>query len=249
MQQGNCFVKKNMVRKKRSKQKSWELLWRLRNSPQKNIFWSSLISQVYATGQLLSQKKYGPKKKGLSTKAETALETAQQPSKKYFLKQSDFPNLCNRATASSKKIWSEKKGLSRKAENCFGDCATSLKKIFSEAVWFPKSMQQGNCFVKKNMVRKKRSKQKSWELLWKLRNIPQKNIFWSSLISQIHATGQLLRQKKYGLKKKGPSRKAENCFGDCATAQKKYFQKQSDFQNPCNRATASSKKIWSKKKV
>ena len=37
------------------------------------------------------------------------METAQQASKKYFLKQSDFLNLCNRATALSKEIWSEKK--------------------------------------------------------------------------------------------------------------------------------------------
>merc|ERR1712055_879559 len=88
MQQGNCFVKKNMVRKK-------------------NV---------------------------LAEKLRPALETVQQPSKKYFLKQSDFPSLCNRATASSKKIWSEKKRSRKKAENCFGDCATALKKIFSEAV-------------------------------------------------------------------------------------------------------------------
>ena len=77
------------------------------------------------------EMKHKTKKNG---KMRPALKTAQQPSKKYFLKQSDFPNLCNRATASSKKIWVEKKGLSRKAENCFGDCATSLKKIFSEVV-------------------------------------------------------------------------------------------------------------------
>merc|ERR1712055_89524 len=80
MQQGNCFVKKNMVRKKK-----------------------------------VCEEKLRP-----------ALETAQQPSKKYFLKQSDFPSLCNRATDSSIKIWSEKKGLSTKADICFGNCATAL---------------------------------------------------------------------------------------------------------------------------
>ena len=80
-----------MVRKKKGSAEKLRTALETAQQPRKNIFGSSLVSQVYATGQLLHSKKYGPKKKILAEKLRTALEPVRQPSKKYFLGEVRIP--------------------------------------------------------------------------------------------------------------------------------------------------------------
>ena len=92
-------------------------------------------------------------KKALADKLRGALKTAQKHSKKYFLKQSDFPRLHNRATALLKKRF-EKKALAEKLRGALETVQQHSKKYFLKQSHFPRLRNSATASLKKRLSRK-----------------------------------------------------------------------------------------------